>query len=370
MRRALLSIAVSAALGCGVNLPPEYLVEDLRVLDVRVTPPEIPLFARTSSGALEFDPDNPPALDPRTVRVEAFVAHPDLEARFSYDWIRCKPGLDNIPCDGDRERLDETPGPELSFVPINELFEDVAAGTPLSELAASLAEDPRDLLNGLYAYVNLTASVDAAAIEVDTAALDATKRIVLFEPRLVATALMQARALDPAQVEQAQQLGLPTLCTHTGDEELAGLFSFLQQREPNRPPLFESMALEVFDRGGTRTSSHTVTSTQARTGTVAIDVPDGGTVTLEASWREGDSESYQLIDSNCELQPFEERLSVSWFTQNGQLSRQTTTREDRATVWRWPEPEDEVAPRARIWAVLRDGRGGSDHLRLDLRLRP
>lgn len=279
MERRALALAAPLALGllaCNLDLPSEYRIEDLRVLDLQVEPPEVSVFEPSGTGttALSFDPMNPPPIAHQPVRVRALVAHPDLAASFEYDWIRCKPGLDRVPCDGTlASALVPERTAEMSFTPIDVLFADVTGGTKLEDLAAALAEDPRDLLNGLYAYVNLQAGVGQASIAVDTQRIQATKRIVVFDPRVVALALEQARALDPSQIPMGA--GLPTLCAGVSDAQLALLNGFLASREPNRTPRMLGVSVVITHLDGSITA--TITSAEGS----VLDLEDTDLVTLE-----------------------------------------------------------------------------------------
>src|SRR5262249_53399114 len=156
------------------------LIQDLRILDIRVEPAEMTVFkpAAPVSRARELF-----ALQPNDVDVTftALVAHPDLDAKFKYEWIRCKPGLGRVPCSGkDRERLSfSTTSSVAQFQPVPIVFADAvmtasttqggdAQARGLFGALSTFASDPRDLLNGLYAYMNLRASVTSATVAVDT----------------------------------------------------------------------------------------------------------------------------------------------------------------------------------------------------------
>lgn len=369
MERRVLALAAPLTLGltaCNLDLPSEYRIEDLRVLDLQVEPPEVSVFEPSGTGtvALSFDPMNPPPIAHQPVRVRALVAHPDLDASFEYDWIRCKPGLDRVPCDGSlASALVPERSAEVSFTPIDVLFADVSGGTKLEDLAAALAEDPRDLLNGLYAYVNLQAGVGQASVPVDTQRIQATKRIVIFDPRVVALALEQAQALDPSQIPMGA--GLPTLCAGVSDAQLSLLNGFLASREPNRTPRMLGVSVVITHVDGSTTS--TITSARGS----VIDLEDTDVVTLEGVPASSAAEAYGLIDANCLLQSFTERLAFSWFISAGGLSRQITTQEDTMTRYDLPRQSALAGSlvRTRVWVVLRDGRGGSSHGAVDFRIR-
>ncbi|MFO0723861.1 MAG: hypothetical protein U1E65_08775 [Myxococcota bacterium] len=363
----ILGLALANA-ACSLDLPPEYKVDDLRVLDIQVDPPEVPVFQpiiATGTVSLSFDPMHPPPVFRQPVRVRAFVAHPDLGATFSYDWIRCRPGLDRVPCDpADASSLVPERTSEISFTPIDTLFAELAVDPAnIAQVAGALAEDPRDLLNGLYAYVNLQANVEQAAIAADTARIQATKRVVLFDPRLVALALEQAQRIDPSQIPAGA--GLPNLCAGVSDTQLKTLMDFLASREPNRAPRIRGVHVEVNHVDGSVTT--TITPGQGE----ALTVDETDVVTLEGVPTSSSTEHYGLIDANCLLQSFDERLAFSWFINGGSLAHQITTPEDTTTDLNLPPARSlsSSGGRLRVWVVLRDGRGGSAHGFFDLNVK-
>ncbi len=121
--------SLALCVACGLSFPDEYLVEDLRILEIRSDPPEIPIFSRPR---LDLSPQELSGLSPnfQTVRFSALVAHPDLDASFSYDWIRCVDprrglgGFRRIPCDGEqKQRVAQRSSFELA--PIEALLADL-----------------------------------------------------------------------------------------------------------------------------------------------------------------------------------------------------------------------------------------------------
>ena len=86
MRRAASMLVLFA--GC-VDLPEEYRVEDLRILEVRAEPPEIRMF---EDAPLTGTPEEVLAspIELTDVRMTVLAAHPDLDATFEYQWIRCR----------------------------------------------------------------------------------------------------------------------------------------------------------------------------------------------------------------------------------------------------------------------------------------
>lgn len=364
VRLAAVVLACAGLVACDLNLPSEKNVEDLRILDVQVDPPELALFAR---GSLELDPMSPPPFERTEVRVRALVAHPDLDASYGYRWVRCRPGLGSVPCEAGetREVLGSSTDATFSFVPVDLVLADVVAGeAPLESLAQRFVEDPRDLLNGLYAYINLEASVAQASITVDTQVIEAVKRTVIFEPRLVARAIAEAQKLDPSQVPMIDGLSLPSLCTQVSPAQAESLYTYLSTRTPNRAPTYQAIEIRVV---GTPTTA----IRNVALGEV-LELEPGDVVRFRGVAALGDAEAYRLIDADCQLQDFQERLAYSWFTQAGELERNVSTDEDPVNSWAAPpasELPDSGELRARIWTVLRDGRGGSDHRWFDVHVR-
>jgi hypothetical protein len=399
--RRLFLIGLSAC----VTFPEEELVEDLRIIDIRTTPPEIPIF---TTPVLDADLDRLASLEPNhePVTVTALMAHPDLDAAFEVDWIRCRfedgTGFGRVPCGGRfKERLPTDPGdPAIArFSPIELLEEDLAEAMSFEGAIASLASDPRDLFAGLRAFINVEARVARANIEVDTASLEGTKRLVIFDPTTIALVLREARSRGAGAIPMIAGLDLPTLCTNVTEDEFDLVLDYLGSRVPNRAPRYDRIEGR---REGQIVSSNLTprrkptgelthgfggalrpgwppstvrsedTLRRASDGLPTVLRP-GEAIILRGRVRPEDIEDYRLIDDHCGLVSFSETMSWSWFTNAGQLSSQVTNEtkisfEDAETVYRAPlEDElDEDVTRVRIWSVLRDGRGGSDSRSIDL----
>jgi hypothetical protein len=366
----IFATAIAAAAGCNLHFPDATKIEDLRILDLHADPPEIAVFRRGGSDPLAFDPKSPPPIDLTPVKLTALVAHPDLGATFLYDWIRCGAAFDSVPCDPP-ERQPLVPDmnadlqPEVSVPIVLELFQGLMSGQDtLAALTATLAQDPRDLLNGLYAHVNLSVSVSTAAKAVDTARLEATKRVVIFDPRLVAFSIARARAMGP---DALLKLGLPNLCTSVSNDALDKVLTFLKTRTPNRSPTFAGLDVAVIDPRNPPPRG-TQTPTRALGAGEVLEVPPGAAVILHGRSNPDDAEAFQMIDANCALEKFTEELSFAWFTNSGSLSRPLTTKDNPTTEYDAPPAFElkEDRTRIRIWSVLRDGRGGSDSKTMDV----
>jgi hypothetical protein len=368
--RRLLSTSAIALAGC-ISIPDAAIVDDLRILEIRVDPPEIPVFKPAPpisrpEDLLELEPNDV------TVEVAALVAHPDLDAKIAYEWVRCKPGLDRVPCDGmDRERLASSETSSVAAIaPVSILFADAIQAAMMSQggdragravfgALGTIASDPRDLLNGLYAYVNVHASVISAAIHADTSALDGTKRLVVFDPQIVRVAISVARSQTLPQIEG---YSLPNLCSTVSAEQVDLIYDFLEKRAPNRAPAYRR--IEIVEVNGS-----TGTFRDLMPGEI-LRLSPGESIALRGHADPGDKEEFQLIDDNCQLQDLHEVLAWSWFTNLGELSSRLTTEsiEDEAEDSSRHRVTYTAPPaaglknqtnRARIWSILRDGRGGS-----------
>lgn len=354
-----------------------HRIEDLRILNIRVEPPELPLFMPTASGDLGLDAMALPPPNLELVKVTVLAAHPDLNATFSFDWIQCQPGLRSIPCEGDqRVRLDETPSDVLNFSPVKLVLSGLAPVKPGMDmggqmpsgmgggpsLGGGLTENPLDLLGGLRLKINVEVKVEDSKIAVDTPVLEGMKRFVLFEPRLVAQTIRLARDIDGSVIPEIEGLELPNLCTETTDAQLEVLFEYLKSRKPNQSPFIQSVAVSILKR--TETATRTVTSTSV------ITLVPGDELEITPRLLEGIDEKYQVIDGNCELQDFQERPSFSWFTTSGDLRRTRSVFDAPENVFIAPDAavltKDDTP--VRIFMVIRDGRGGSDHRVLNLNI--
>lgn len=346
-------LAPVALTACGFSLPSEWKVEDLRVLDVRVDPAEIPLF---EPGALTLDPAALPPVARTRVSLTALVAHPDLDAATTLTWARCTPGLASYPCAGAIAPLAPSGTASTSFVPVDVLLADLAAsGGGPEALIAGIVEDPRDLLNGLYANVVLRAAVERAAIPVDTPALDARKRIVVFEPRVVARTVEEARTQSSTITSLLGEL--PTLCTQLDDAGLAAVFAFLRARPANRAPVLRAVGVAQVD-----------TPTVGLALGATLRLRRGEEVALWSELNEDVAEPYQQLDTDCRVVDFEEAVATSWFVAHGEVSRQLTTADEPTLVYTAPVEAERT--RDRIWVVVRDGRGSSAHGWIDVELLP
>jgi hypothetical protein len=386
----VLSHALALAFGgisaaCGVTFPDASLIQDLRVLEIRAEPPEISVFqpahAIGSAAELGF-------LKPNFTPVEfsAIVAHPDLDATFEYTWIRCTPGFQRSPCDQSGQvpvRLQASTSSTFQASPIEIEFLDVASmstmtGTAGGARSASLfsaletfVQDPRDLLNGFYANINLDAAVLSASstIPVDTHDLEATKRVVVFDPQIVRVSIQEAqRTAATNMLPMIAGYNLPNLCTTATGDQLQLIFAFLAERTPNRTPRFRSIefARRIYGVEG---------ATRAVGLGEVLEVSPGEDLVFRGRVDEADKEAYAIIDDNCQLVPLHEVMSWSWFASEGAISKHLTTEsavpednERHRTVYTAPSTAQLTlnVTRARIWSVLRDGRGGSTARSIDL----
>ncbi|MCK6547888.1 hypothetical protein L6R52_18700 [Myxococcota bacterium] len=371
---------VALASACGVSLPNERMIEDLRILEVRAEPPETRLLepGRTASTAAELVGLLLTAPSRERVRLSATVAHPDLDATFSATWCRCPPFSD-LPCLAEETETDACAGPlvELAtstvgpgvveFSPVDELRRDLASADEPEQVLAALAADPRDILNGLYAYVVLNAGITAASVRVDTQALDAEKRVVVFDPVVVKVAILEARrALADPSTPDLSGLPLPTLCTNVSEAELVDVFEFLDTRVPNRAPRYVGIDLDPLT---------VASSTRALGEGEVLTLRPGQEIALMGRADPAEIEDFRVIDDDCSLRELEETFAFSWFTTKGSLSRIVTSlgkkpgnRDGEWVTYQAPGAGalTEARTRVRIWTVLRDGRGGSEARTIEL----
>jgi hypothetical protein len=244
----------------------------------------------------------------------------------------------------------------VTIVPIQAFQEDIFSGQSL----ASLLSNPRDLFNGLYAFILLRASVAESSFPVDTQAIDAEKRLVIFDPVIVKVAILEARRLFQEQnVMIDESLGLPNLCTTVPETQVQAIFQFLDQRVPNRAPVYTDLLVRY---EGTETATSVARGEQLR-------AAPGETIALRGIAAPNDKEDYRILTDDCELEDVKETLAFSWFTSSGLLDSNITvdgknTEEDDQYV-EYTAPTEDLLGGAEtmtvnLYSILRDGRGGSD----------
>ncbi len=213
--------------------------------------------------------------------------------------------------------------------------------------------------------MNLQARVDSATKEVDTPVLEGVKRQIVFDPTIVSLVLREARRAGPNGIPQVAGLELPTLCTNVDEAAFAEVLSYLESRQPNRAPRYSRLEFELATDTATRSFAP---------GDPPVELSPGDRVALRGRVG-GALETFRVIDDNCALIEFQETMAWSWFTNRGALSRQLTSEAKDVelntslrTVYTAPAEDEleEARTRVRIWSVLRDGRGGSDHRFMDL----
>lgn len=376
------------AAGC-FDLPEEYRIEDLRIVEVRLEPPEVPFFRDAPVGG---SPEEVLASDFATedVRLSVLTAHPDIDAAYQYEWFRCGRrndegevvgGYGRVPCEGAEERVsihpDDVDGelapraePSVEFSPVELLLGDLAnGGGDAVGFIGALAEDPRDLFSGLRLNFHVRAAVTDADAPVDTPTLDGRKRLVLFDPAIVALVLQAARAGQLGEVPMVQGIETPSLCTNASAAQYGTILDYLRRRVPNQSP--DYLELELTREGATSTVAY-----DPRQG--PLELAPGEAVLLGGRVSDESFESYRVIDDNCELVELDETMAWSWFVVDGDLSDHITSLEaerDRRDfsgyVTRYTAPTEFTGSelRTRIYSVLRDGRGGSDSLVIDVVVR-
>ncbi len=380
MRRAALALACTAFATACVDFPDEFRIEDLRIVEVRADPPEISFFRDAPVGGTAEEILATP-LATEDIELSVLAAHPDLDASFGYTWFRCKAesragepttGFLRVPCSGAQkvelvEGLASTPTVSVSIV--QTIVDDLAeiGGDDLVQVIGSLAEDPRDLFSGLRLNVHANVRVEDADIAVDTLALDGRKRVVLFDPAIVSLVLRAARDGEFGELPMIQGVETPSLCTNVSESQLSTLLEYLEERTPNRRPIYTE--LELIREGATSTVAYDPRQ-------APIELAPGESILLSGRVTEDSFETYRVIDDNCELVELDETMAWSWFITHGELSDQLTALEregddlsNYSTRYTAPVdfPGDEL--RTRIFSVLRDGRGGSDSHVIDVVVR-
>ncbi len=386
MRRLL--VLVLATSGC-FELPDEYRIEDLRIVEVRTEPPEIPFFRNAPIGGTAEEVFAS-ELANEDIRMSVLAAHPDLDAEFTYAWFRCARenedeervgGYGRVPCeleddeveaplvaDSDEKELIFGLDPAYEFSPVDLLLNDLLnSGSDQVGFVGSLAEDPRDLFSGLRLNFHVRTVVTDAAVEVDTPSLDGRKRLVLFDPAIVALVLQAARDGQLGEVPMVQGVDIPSLCTNVSAGQYGTLLQYLQTRVPNRSPDF--LELELTREGATSTVAY-----DPRQGPIELDA--GESLLLAGRVSDDSFETYRVIDDNCELVELDETMAWSWFVVDGDLSDHITSLEaerrdfsGHATRYTAPTDFEGSELRTRIYSVLRDGRGGSDSRVIDVVVR-
>lgn len=375
LRRVLVAAVVLSPAGCGLSFPDEKMIEDLRILEVRAEPPEIRFVqpGQTATTAVDFLRVLATAPNLETVRFSGLAAHPDLDATFAYGWGRCVPFQD-LPCEDSVPEVITGTSSVVELSPIQKLIEDVADVERPDEALLAFTTDPRDLLNGVWAHILLSVRTQAAELPTDSPEIRGLKRLVIFDPLLVKVAILEARRLVASgqqMIPMIEGVQLPTLCTNVDEAQLAKIFAYLDGRAPNRAPKYT--ALQYSKR-----SFGVDTATAAVVAGEVIELAPGEELVMRGRAQENDKEPYQLIDDNCELQAFNETLAWSWFTNLGSLSKAITVegatednRDGEEVIYSAPLRPDLRAEvtRARIWSVLRDGRGGSEARVVDVVIR-
>ena len=324
MRRlgGLISLVLALILlpSCGNDLPDPTLIDRLRVLAVKAEPPEL-----RGSRRIEAE-------------LSVLAVRPGGETVERLRWYRCSDwdlNANSFMCPfngGESEALGS--GETLTYsVDPDELLE--LAKQQVRALAPERAAEVDLLVEmiGVWDTVNLSASADDEVVET-------TKRIVISGDSAGQAAMLMSQ--------------LP------GSEECAQLGADLP---PNRNPVLTEMRYR-----------HTETG-------VAGLLDDAGSVTLLADeqlelhpvvdW--SSFEPYPQIDVLADFpvcRYSEEFPIVSWFCDGGKLAEGDTASRNEADAAQlvrlnnfWTAPREQNIPEdglVRCWAVLRDGRGGTD----------
>lgn len=312
-------------------------VADLRVLAMRLDPPEIEL-------PLDENADATP------VTMTALLA--GVEGEVEWDAALC-PSVRSGGCES--WRTEE-----------GSLVEDLGSGSleppqpagPPELLVRAEIELPPQLVYDLFEHASMDGLAGARpAIEVLAASKArserAVKRLQISLPDLAYRMLMQE-----AGIEVCDEQGLPEGCID------------YRTRVPNSNPTIERVEWQSIEPEG----SAGPIEPMPQEGPLVI--APGETIWLVPAAGDGSAESYQSLaldyeDRSVFVEDRTEMLVWSWFTTAGELGRDRTEEDrTRGERNRYTAPSDaaELGEDVWIWLVLRDNRGGVDFSTLHLRV--
>lgn len=360
-RRVLLSIAAALA-GCGMPLERYSEVEDLRVLAMRTTPPEI-----------FVDPQDPNA--ERTITFEALVVDPRGEP-VSFQWRFCPIEAD-FGCSRYEQARAEVDDPALRDS-LDALYETTDSGnaTPQqSELT------PRQLQPYTVPSFSVTPPLPLFVYHAQTSVFGALQGawpaavLTLEAPNEPEPLIAQKRVVlnvrDPAAFAEpiAEEFGFDLCPTDQPPEDDEDCIR-LPVREANRNPVFKR--LEVAYTDAADADFEPVEQ-------MPLEVEADAAIRLRPVFTEQSYEPYKQLQADLESRDIEitdkvEEISVSWFVSSGRVQDELTWpkfTKTLDTVYRAPEaPPAETDGRARVWLVAQDQRGGASWRRLDLQINP
>ncbi|NOZ86869.1 MAG: hypothetical protein GXP49_11470 [Deltaproteobacteria bacterium] len=319
--RVCIVFAIMSAIGCGQGLPDPTKIEGLRVLAIKAEPPEL-----RSDG-------------PATTRLTPLVVRPGGLGPDEIYWYRCDDwdlNANTFMCPfnggshttlGDRDELDYT-------VDTARLLSKAAAKAA-QQVSGARKEDIKMVLQfiGVWDTVNMGVSTGDEKVE-------SFKRIVVSGPM----AGMAAAVISKMPGSEA--------CGELGDDV-----------PPNTNPVLKEvryMNQETGEAGLLESTGMTVIKPGARLELMPVVDWD----TFQEYPR------LDLLGDSFACKPVKEFPIVSWFCEAGSLSDRNTASRDRSdgaqlvrlsTIWNIPKVDSvPEGGKIRCWAVLRDGRGGTD----------
>lgn len=327
--RTALAICALALAGCEADLPPAYLVEDLRVLAVRAVEPEV-LFDAPADATLTF---------------EALVVDP-RGGEVSYAWRFC-PVESEIACADFDELVAAAP----------EAYRDVLAQTHAITSTGDAPTFVVDVPSALVAHHLETSLLGFGAGSWPSVVLEArvAGEAVTAEKR----AVLNIRDLAAYAPQFAAELGV-RICTDAESEDCTRV----TPRTPNRNP--ELAGFDVIRDGNTEPLSTPLT------------LSAGAELRILPRFTEASVESYEVLRTDVNtraifVEAANEELSVQWFCSAGELAKEVTGPKRTKgfdNLYTAPDAPPATNGRASLWLVVRDGRGGTAWTQLDVEITP
>ncbi|MEW5855566.1 MAG: hypothetical protein AB2A00_42725 [Myxococcota bacterium] len=381
MKRVVLPMALLFTQGC-INLDQEYQVKDLRILAMRVDPPEL-LYS-----FLHLAPSNqrgPIPLGPYSVTAQVLAVDPqgrDVEVN-----VRLCPETDEADgCEGYKVR-ENAPAEEIrAVVPL--VHPTTTTRKADLELGGELAVPSQHftftspavdymLLHDADGRLSFNSiifpSTPSFVVRMTVPGTEETE--VAFK-RFVLSMDISPQGLTPEQREPLEELFTSFLglgfCPEGTDPEAD--VQCIKRRVPNKNPTLERVLYRLgdklepgFDRDDV-TSGGQLTDFSGR-----VKVEAGRIVRLRPVVASDDRQPYQAFNYNLqerkvELKNFTEDMVFSWYTTSGAIDPISA---DDIT----PQPDvyyqisaDTPAGPSYVWVVVRDQRGGVDWRRLDFEI--
>lgn len=322
---ALISGFMLLGLGCG-EFETRSIILDLRILAMRVEPPEVII-------PLDFEnpPDSPDDVEIPDIEVCALVADPADSRSLEYVLGACAPNEDDR-CSGDPERLyapiaeATVPDPEEADTPVSMCGTLSPSVQFFSVIQESLENDALSGFGGLQVYIELITRPQGAPLD------DAQYGIKL---------LLLSPQIPPDRVA-------------------------------NQNPGLDALTIELED-------DEEITMPLGRCGDVEPPVVSPGvTINFVPVESPGAREDYVVPTFEGGVRMFTENLSYSWYATAGDWQREISGGpKDIAgndppldSEWRAPEDIGTDSQDVPIWVVQRDERGGLTWYETCIRVQP